>query len=466
MRRLFPGSLLTWFALTLCVGVVFSWIAISTFHVISRDQAVAALEDLRAAERIAAVARFLDHTSPVLRPRLAEAISGSSLAVGASASSATMRDSPPDARAQRLLDVLSMRLEGVTAREVRVDYAKPAGQVAASRFWGVSFWSPERDERIKSLLSLQDQGAAFVVSLQLMDGSWLNFAFASVETLPLSTWPLMAGLVATILIVLSLGVVAARVLTRPITRLAMAADALARGGAPSDVPETGFFEVRRAARAFNDMRRAIKRMIEDRTLMVAAISHDLRTPITRLRLRAEFVDDREQQKKMLDDLDQMEAIINSTLGFTREESDPEPLALLDLRGLLADSVHAHKGATMAASPSDKSEIRGKKVALRRCFDNLIANAIRYGHRARIALDRAGSRIRVTIEDDGPGIPEARIEEVFRPFVRLEPSRNRDSGGTGLGLTIARSIVLAHGGTIRLANRPEGGLSVVVELPGA
>jgi signal transduction histidine kinase len=194
--------------------------------------------------------------------------------------------------------------------------------------------------------------------------------------------------------------------------------------------------------------------------MVAAISHDLRTPITRLRLRAEFVDDADQQRKLLADLDEMEAIINSTLGFTREESDPEPSGPLDLKALLEEVASGHQGATFAEVPADGFDIRGRKVALKRCFDNLVGNAIRYGRRARIRLSSVQGRHRVTIEDDGPGIPEDRLEDVFRPFVRLEASRNRESGGAGLGLTIARSIVLAHGGTIRLSNRPEGGLASV------
>jgi len=464
LKKLLPGSMLTWFALTLCVGVGMSWVAISLFHVISRDQAVAALEDLRAAERIASAAHLLDNTSPVLRPALAQAISGSSLAVNASSASVTDRAVPPDRRTSRLLEVLSARLGSVQARELRVDYAKPIVQPAKQHFWLPTFWSPERSEGTNRLLSLQEEGPAFVVSMQLMDGSWLNFAFASVETLPLSTWPLMIGLIAAILIVLTLGVMAARLLTRPLARLATAAEALGRGGAPPDVPEAGLVEVRRAARAFNEMRRAIKRMIEDRTLMVAAISHDLRTPITRLRLRAEFIDDTEQQNKMLADLDQMEAIINSTLGFTREEGNPEPISEIKLSSLLGDVVAAHPPASFEKPTSQEFIIHGRIVALRRCFDNLITNALRYGRSARVKLGAGERQFVVTVEDDGPGIPPERIDDVFRPFVRLEPSRNRDSGGAGLGLTIARTVILSHGGTIRLENRKEGGLRVTVELP--
>jgi signal transduction histidine kinase len=210
------------------------------------------------------------------------------------------------------------------------------------------------------------------------------------------------------------------------------------------------------------MQRRIRRMMEDRTQMIAAISHDLRTPITRLRLRAEFVEDAEEQQKMLSDLDQMEAIIRSTLAFAREDSDTEPTEPLDLVALLRAVAGNHPEARLDAR--SRIVLPGRPVALRRCFNNLVENAIRYGHKAEIAVREFPSEIEVTIDDGGPGIPENRLKDVFRPFVRLEESRNRDSGGAGLGLAIARSVVLAHGGTVTLGNRKEGGLRATVRLP--
>jgi signal transduction histidine kinase len=255
-----------------------------------------------------------------------------------------------------------------------------------------------------------------------------------------------------------------RLITRPIESLAVAAEELGRGVRPGDVPETGLNEVRLAARAFNRMQRRIRRMIEDRTQMIAAISHDLRTPITRLRLRAEFVEDPEEQQKMLTDLDQMEAIIRSTLAFAREDSDTEPTEPVDLTVLLQDVADDHPPARLNGSAG--CVLRARPVALRRCFNNLVENAIRYGNSAEIAIKDLADEVEVTVDDTGPGIPEGRFKDVFRPFVRLEESRNRDSGGAGLGLAIARSVVLAHGGTITLANRKEGGLRALVRLPKA
>jgi signal transduction histidine kinase len=462
LRRLVPHSMLAWFALVLAAGIALSLVAVSAFHAFNRDEAVAALEDLRAAERIAAVARFLDHSAPPLRPLIAESISGSSLFIAASPASMVDDTNPPDNRTARLRDVIAARLVDMRWRDLRVDYGIGPDD-SSDHFWS---WIPSlwRDERKKSdeILSLQDRGETFTVSLQLMDSSWLNFSFASVRSLPLSSWPQLLALVAGIIAVMTFGIAAMRVITRPIASLASAAEELGVGAKPHDVPETGLDEVRQAARAFNLMQRRIRRMMEDRTQMIAAISHDLRTPITRLRLRAEFVEDPEEQQKMLGDLDQMEAIIRSTLAFAREDSDTEPTTTVDLRALLQEVAECHPPARLATR--EPGTLRGRPVALQRCFNNLVENAIRYGNTAQMALHDRGDAVEVTIDDTGPGIPEDRLADVFRPFVRLEESRNRESGGAGLGLAIARSVVLAHGGAITLSNRPEGGLRTLVRLP--
>jgi signal transduction histidine kinase len=464
LRRLVPHSMLAWFALVLGAGIALSLIAVSAFHAFNRDEAIAALEDLRAAERIAAAARFLDHSAPPLRPLIAESISGSSLFIAATDGSMAEAERPPDNRTARLRDVIAARLIDMRWRDLRVDYGiGPDGGSEHLWTWVPSLWSDE-GRKSDEILSLQDRGETFTVSLQLMDGTWLNFSFASVKSLPFSSWSHLLALAAGIAAVMMLGIGAMRLITRPIASLANAAEELGRGARPGDVPEAGLDEVRQAARAFNRMQRRIRRMIEDRTQMIAAISHDLRTPITRLRLRAEFVEDPEEQQKMLADLDQMEAIIRSTLAFAREDSDAEPTAEVDLRALLEEVAESHPPARIAAG--QPYGLRARPVALRRCFNNLVENAVRYGSSAEIAIRELSDSVEITIDDTGPGIPEDRLKDVFRPFVRLEESRNRDSGGAGLGLAIARSVVLAHGGTIVLSNRPQGGLRALVRLPKA
>jgi signal transduction histidine kinase len=210
----------------------------------------------------------------------------------------------------------------------------------------------------------------------------------------------------------------------------------------------------------------LSRFVEDRTRMVAAIGHDLRTPLTRLRLRAEFIDDPEVQRKMLSDLDEMESMINATLAFARDDAAHEPRVATDLADLLQslcdDRIDAGAAASYAGPPH--RTVTCRPVALRRAFANLIDNAINYGTAADVTLTPGPAQVTVTIDDHGPGIPESEWEKVFHPFYRLESSRSRDTGGTGLGLAVARTIIRGHGGDITLSNRSEGGLRVSVVVP--
>ena len=284
------------------------------------------------------------------------------------------------------------------------------------------------------------------------------------------------GRIAPVLLVVGLGLaglaaLAAQRVTRPLGRFA---DAAARLGVdplaadPAGLDETrGPSEIRAAARAFEGMRTRIRRLLEDRMQMLAAVSHDLRTPITRLRLRAEFVEDEAERAKMLKDLEEMEAMIHAAIAFAREETaEVQPRASLDLARLL-DEIRAELtdigGAVRIAPGLERAPIEGRPLALKRALRNLVENAVKYGGSAEMRLERGAAGYTVTIEDGGPGIPEAEFETVFRPFHRLERSRSRETGGTGLGLAVARAVVRGHGGEIVLANRPEGGLRQTVLL---
>jgi signal transduction histidine kinase len=263
-----------------------------------------------------------------------------------------------------------------------------------------------------------------------------------------------------------LSVLGIRRLTAPLRTLARAAERLGRDVNAPPLEERGAADVRQTLRAFNEMQARIQRFIEDRTRMIAAISHDLRTPITRLRLRAEFVEDAEQQAKMLADLDAMETMIRATLGFAREEANQEPRCDLDLVALLRAICEDSPGACLTVEPAGTGTltINGQPVALRRGFGNLIDNAVKYGHRARVRLSNGGDGAIVEIDDDGPGLPEEELERVFKPFYRVEQSRSRDTGGTGLGLSVARTVFRAHGGDVVLSNLSGGGLRATVTLP--
>jgi signal transduction histidine kinase len=208
--------------------------------------------------------------------------------------------------------------------------------------------------------------------------------------------------------------------------------------------------------------------------MLAAIGHDLRTPITRLRLRAEFMEDDEQRRKMLNDLAEMEAMITATLAFARDDSATEPTVALDLAALCrtvldeAADARPELAEAIAYEGPERLTVQARPVAMKRALANLVGNALAYGNAARLRLVPPATprgMLRLEVEDDGPGIPPEALDAVFQPFRRLEASRNRETGGTGLGLPIARNILRAHGGDVVLRNRPGGGLLAVATLPG-
>ncbi len=265
---------------------------------------------------------------------------------------------------------------------------------------------------------------------------------------------------------------AVRKLLIPVRTLAEAAERLGRDvvNAPA-LPESGPSEIVTAAIAFNTMAARIRRFVEDRTFLLSAIGHDLRTPITRLKLRAEYMEDDEQRQKMLADLDEMEAMVAATLAFGRDITTSEPVTRIDLAILLrtildeAADGNPDKAEALSYSGPDHLAIRARPLGLKRAFTNLTGNALKYGGGARITLRRLPRDIiQADIEDSGPGIAPEAMEAVFEPFRRLETSRNRETGGSGLGLSIARNIFHAHGGDVTLHNLPGGGLRARVTLP--
>jgi signal transduction histidine kinase len=259
--------------------------------------------------------------------------------------------------------------------------------------------------------------------------------------------------------------VAARNITRPLTELARAADSVGRQLQPAQLQERGARELREAAHAFNTMQDRLHRYLDSRSRVLAAMSHDLKTPLTRLRLQVETLENPPMQERIGKELDEMESMVHEALSLFRGLDDGEPAVPVDIDGLLAQIAgeFTDMGDTVTVSGTALKPFVGKPQALKRCLTNLIANAIKFGSRAQVQVED-GSALIIRIRDSGPGIPPAELERVFEPFYRLESSRNRDSGGTGLGLAIARDIAQAHGGTLTLANLPAGGLEALLTLP--
>jgi signal transduction histidine kinase len=260
---------------------------------------------------------------------------------------------------------------------------------------------------------------------------------------------------------------AVRLVTKPLSVLAGAAEELGRNIERPPLPETGAIELARASRALNTMQDRLKRYVETRLKVLGAMSHDLKTPITRMRLRAEMLEDAELRTRFIRDLDAMQEMVGSTLDYMRGLSEGgEELHPIDLNALISslkqDAEEA--GHTVTIAGATPGPVMGHAQALKRCLQNLLDNALAYGQRADITVRDEGRAVNVAIADSGPGIPERDIERVFDPFYRVEGSRNRNSGGSGLGLSIARNIAQAHGGAVRLRNLPQGGLEATLVLP--
>ena len=258
----------------------------------------------------------------------------------------------------------------------------------------------------------------------------------------------------------------ARMTTRPLKQLAQAAKDLGNDINHPPLDLTGADEIRQASAAFNAMQARIRQYIFQRTQMLAAITHDLQTPLTRMRLRLEKVSEPELQERLIGDLSAMQAMVREGLDLARSMDTNEAMQMLDLDSLLdsvvADAAESCQRVTLTGHAG--MALLGRPMDLRRCLVNLIDNAVKYGHAARVSVDRINGAARIRIRDAGPGIPGGELARVFDPFYRVETSRSRESGGTGLGLTIARNIAEQHGGSISLANHPEGGLEATLMLP--
>jgi signal transduction histidine kinase len=273
-------------------------------------------------------------------------------------------------------------------------------------------------------------------------------------------------LLITLAAVIALSLIAVRLVTRPLQRLAEAADAFGGDLESPPLPETGPTETRRAAEAFNRMQDRLRRLIAERGRALAAVSHDLRTPLTRMRLRAELVDDEVLRAQINADIDDMQAMVESTLDYLRGLRENEPPQSIDMEALLASLVADQQalGHAVTLTGAAAAPYLGRLSMLKRALGNLIDNAVKYGHSARIAIEDGTRELRLRVADDGPGIAEADLERVVEPYVRLDSSRSRETGGVGLGLAIARDAALLHGGELRLENLAQGGLLATLTLP--
>ena len=316
----------------------------------------------------------------------------------------------------------------------------------------------------------KDEGfliAPFRLYLQRSDGRWVEVTPAHNQFLEPWQQRILIWFSLSALVVAPLCYLFARKLAKPFALFGAAAERLGRDPNAPPLPLTvgGGAEIRVATAAFNDMQERLRRYVEDRTTMVGAIAHDLRTPLTRLRFRVESAPE-DVRAKMTADIDQMEAMIAATLAFVRDTASKPQRDKLELSSLLESVTDdlAETGAKVTLETAERVVISADSLALRRLFSNLLENAVKFGGAARTRLSVKDHAAVVEIDDDGPGVPETELERVFAPFYRREPSRSRKTGGIGLGLSVARSIARSHGGDLVLENRPGGGLTARATLP--
>jgi signal transduction histidine kinase len=308
--------------------------------------------------------------------------------------------------------------------------------------------------------------APYMLAVQLNDGSWLVFSVMKRSWgMPWADrWAMWLGFLAVSVTIVT--AFAARQFSRPIERLAAAVRQFGLNPRAPPIAESGPREMQQVIKTFNAMQTQIQKFVAHRTMMLAAISHDLRTPLTRMRLRGEFIEDQEQQARLFRDVDEMQHMVDEALVFFRDDATAEETTSLDLTRVFLTIVndYADQGIEISYAGLAHAVYWGRPLTLKRAFTNLIDNAAKYGKFAEIELSREEKAFVVAIRDRGPGIPPDALEEVFRPYYRVDKSRNRSTGGVGLGLTVAQGIVQGHGGEIILRNRAAGGLEARIILP--
>ena len=464
LQRWLPRSLFGRLLLVLTGGLLVAQLLSAAINVAERDRLLGSSFGMLPAQRIADVVRLLDDLGEAERGRVLAVFRVPPLVLSLHATPLTAADGATAWHTQMFASRLRAALGG--DRPVRVEARE--GYTPAAPVAGGPGMHPGPMRGGGGMMGRGPGAAAAIVrtEVQLRDGLWARFDTelpAAPQALP---WRLALTLAVLLASVLALSYVAVRWVVRPLQRLTEAAQALGQDLNRPPLPEDGPREVQQAARAFNTMQQRLAAFIDERTRMLTALSHDLKTPLTRMRLRADLLDDDEQRLRFESDLKEMEAMVTQTLEFMRGLGGNEPRQPVDMMALLAalQADQQAMGRTVVIEGRAGQPCIGVASLLRRALSNLMDNAVLYGGRATVRVEETPDTLVLRILDEGPGIPEAELGRVFEPFVRLEASRSRATGGTGLGLGIARNIARAHRGDVVLSNRAVGGLEARLSLP--
>jgi len=462
MRRFLPRSLFGRLMLVLASGLIVAQLLSAAINLAERDTVLVRVMGMQPAQRIADVVRLLDSLSPAERARIVGILNVPPLVVALDRAPVS-EDSVSTGGAHAAMFAAVLRAALGDERPVQVTMsgtpptwapgpARAGGRYPMSGPMGMHGFPPE--------------GLSILTQVRLQDGTWASFDTQlpqQAENLP---WRLLLTLAILLAAVLVLSYIAVRWVTRPLNVLASAADELGRDINRPPLPESGPIELSRAARAFNTMQARLIEFLDERTRLLTAMSHDLKTPLTRMRLRTELLENDSLREKFEKDLVEMETMVTQTLEFMRGLSQREPEQPIDVMALL-ESLQADNeamGRTVTIGGRVTHPLLAEPQLLKRCISNLVDNATVYGQCAEIHVEEDSRGLTIRVRDHGPGISDSELEKVFEPFYRLEGSRNRETGGTGLGLSIARSIARAHGGDVRLRNHENGGLEAILTLP--
>jgi signal transduction histidine kinase len=466
MRRFLPQTLPVWVLLIVIAGLLISQVA--TLYIVSRDRAAAndVVDLYRLNDRAFSLVQLMHDATPEERKATASGLFNATYALTVSDTPAVTSSIAGDDELAELEDILVGRLSkfGITDARVRRDPATQEADAPGGVVPNKDVGQVERDLLV--LAADFAQSDKLTASLRFADGQWLNFTepitpvgpILSFDSLPL--YSLIAGLV----IVMSIW--SLRRLTAPYRMMETAVTRIGNDLKSPPIAETGSREIRAAAKAVNAMQVRLRDYVEDREHLAAALAHDLRTPLTRMRLRLELLRKSPAREALAHDLADIEDIASSVIDFAKFEVTEEKAERIDFWSLVESIAD---GFEEVSFDHDGTRPRGlicvaRPVALKRCVTNLVQNAVTYGKKAHLSLERSQDTITLAIRDEGPGIPQAQIDAVFGSFVRLEQSRNRQTGGLGLGLTIARNIARAAGGDVSLTNHPGGGLLTQLRLP--
>ncbi len=460
MRRMawWPGSLRARLTLLLLGVLLAAQLISAALHFQDRGEVLEQATGFNLTRRIAGMVQVLDRMDKVEREAFVRAMDVSPLRV-------MLMDRPlpmPHREADSVRADLFHRLLHFRLGEARPVMVSVPDESVANAVGG----DPAAHMMQTHLGKLMARVEAARVQVRLGDGRWVLFTYQLPQELRGWPWGLVAGLGVLLIAVLLVSALSVRWLTRPLSLLAEAADQLGRDIRHAPLSEDGPLEVRRAAHAFNTMQQRLATLVEDQTRMLAAISHDLKTPLTRMRLRVEQLPDARARRCFERDLQDMQDMVQSSLDFMRGLGTKESACQVDVNALIESLCEDAAGsdAPIPVKGGARGPFVARPLALKRVIGNLLENAVRYGRTPEVVIEDTAKWLVIRVRDRGPGVPDALLERIFDPFFRIEESRNQDTGGTGLGLSIARNVTHAMGGELTVRNRRGGGLEAVLRLP--